>query len=117
MGVHVGELQVGPAVVLDDAGVCEVALAHRREIRRTELCGYDVFFEPIVETGVVVLRRRGDGWTRVAAGRFDDVSGALETLLTSRDTDGDGRVELVLHERLVLVVQRRRVVVQRTLTP
>ncbi len=115
LGVHVGALEIGAPTVISEATSCEVAVLHRREIRRAELCGNDVHFEPIVEVGVVVLRRRGARWTRIASGRIDAVVSGLDALST-RDTDGDGHAELVLDGRLVLAIERRRVVVLRTIS-
>jgi hypothetical protein len=114
LGVNVGPLEIAPPVPVPGATACEVAVLHRRTIVRTELCGNDVHFEPIVEIGVVVLRRSGTRWIRIARGRLD-VEIASTAVIEARDTDADGRAELVLDGRLVLAIQRRRVSVLRTL--
>jgi hypothetical protein len=116
VGVNIGPLEIAAPVAVPDASTCEVAVLHRRVIVQSELCGNDVHFEPIVQVGVVVLRRRGDAWTRIASGMLD-VEIPSSATIAARDTDADGHAELVLDGRLVLAIERRRVRVLRTVTP
>lgn len=116
LGVHVGSLEIAAPLAMPHASTCEVAVLHRRVITRTELCGNDVHFDPIVQVGVVILARRGDGWTRRASGMLD-VEITPTARLTARDTDGDGHDELVLDGRFVLAIDRRRVRIARPVGP
>jgi hypothetical protein len=108
LAVGVTPLELGPAIALPGTGPCRAAVLYRRVISPTETCGYDVYYEPRTELGVVILRADGARRRPIARGTFDVQPRDLAALRV-RDVDGDGTAELVLDDRFVLVIEGRAV--------